>query len=181
MVLRDFRRADAEARHARQAGDYALHSVADDTPWSPHTLEAEMARFDRSIAEPNPKQVWFAVGLVKEPDSWVGDCGLWSVNEHQRTAHIGISLSSGVRGKGIGTECLRLLAYYAFRVRDLHRVSLETLSTNEAMRRAALNAGFVQEGVDRESAYVLGERVDEVRFGLLRSEWKESPGVPGSA
>ena len=56
-------------------------------------------------------------------------------------------------------------------MRDLHRISLETLATNEPMRHAARTAGFVEEGRLREAAYVLGERVDEIQFGLLRSEW----------
>jgi RimJ/RimL family protein N-acetyltransferase len=65
-----------------------------------------------------------------------------------------------------------VLCHYAFVVRNLHRVGIETLATNQAMRKAAVRAGFVEEGLVREAAFVLGERVDEVTYGLLRSEWR---------
>jgi RimJ/RimL family protein N-acetyltransferase len=40
------------------------------------------------------------------------------------------------------------------------------------MRTAATRAGFIEEGRVREAAYFLGERVDEINFGLLRTEWR---------
>jgi RimJ/RimL family protein N-acetyltransferase len=183
-VLREFRRGDVQPRFAEQANDWALHAVAQEAPWQPQTLEQALARYDRagSSGDPDPTNVWFTVARRGDPElAWVGGAGLWGLNEHQGTAHVGISLSRAARGQGLGTEVVRLLAYYAFRIRDLHRLSLETLATNEPMLRAARAAGFVHEGTDRESAYVLGERVGELRFGLLRSEWVEYVPVPRDA
>lgn len=172
-LLRDWRRSDAQARHHERAGDFAQHAVSLETPWVPDSLDDELARFDKRLSEgPRPEHVWFTICDKDDPEqSWLGDGGLWGVNEHQRTAHVGIGLKASARGRGLGTDALRLLCFYAFRIRDLHRLGLETLATNTAMLRAAAAAGFVQEGVDREAAYVLGQRVDEVRLGLLRSEW----------
>ena len=183
-VLREFRRGDVEARFAEQANDWALHAVAQEAPWQPQTLEQALERFDRagSGGEPDRANVWFTVARRTDPEqAWVGGAGLWGLNEHQGTAHVGISLSRGARGEGLGTEVLRLLGFYAFRIRHLHRLSLETIATNEPMQRAARAAGFVHEGTDRESAYVLGERVHELRFGLLCSEWAEYAPVPPDA
>jgi RimJ/RimL family protein N-acetyltransferase len=45
------------------------------------------------------------------------------------------------------------------------------------MRRAALSAGFVEEGRLRSSAFVLGERDDDVLLGLLRTEWQDDGSV----
>ena len=173
VVLRAWRRADVEARHAATAGDYAVHVVADDTPWRPDTLEAALARYEKRLTEPpDPKTVWFAVARREDPElEWVGGGGLWGLDEHQRSAHLGLTLAPGARGQGLGTDVVRVLCDYAFRLRDLHRLGLETLATNEPMLRAARAAGFREEGRLREAAYVLGERVDEVQLGLLRREW----------
>ena len=65
-----------------------------------------------------------------------------------------------------------MLCRYAFDVHGLHRVSLETLATNTAMRTAALACGFVEEGTLREAAWVMGHRVDEVVYGLLATQWR---------
>jgi RimJ/RimL family protein N-acetyltransferase len=172
-VLRAPNREDIEQQHTQTAGDYALHALVDTVAWRPEGLEAALARYDRRLGEPvDATAAWFTVARRDDPElAWVGRIGLWNISEHQRTAHLGITLSAAARGQGLGTDAVRLLCDYAFRVRDLHRISLETLATNEPMRHAARTAGFVEEGRLREAAYVLGERVDEIQFGLLRSEW----------
>ena len=44
------------------------------------------------------------------------------------------------------------------------------------VRTAAGRAGFIQEGRTREAASLFGERVDEINYGLLRSEWRPDDG-----
>jgi RimJ/RimL family protein N-acetyltransferase len=46
----------------------------------------------------------------------------------------------------------RALCHYGFRFRNLHRIELETLATNAAMRKLAESCGFVLEGIQREQA-----------------------------
>ena len=106
---------------------------------------------------------------VREP---VGICSLWGIDLHNGLGHLGVQLVPSVRGRGFAVDAVRVLCHYAFVVRGLHRVGLETLASNEAMRAVATRCGFVEEGRVREVAYVLGERVDEVTYGLLRSEWR---------
>ena len=173
VVLRAQNREDLEQQHTQQSGDYALHAVNSGSAWRPEGLEVALARWDKRLGEPADLQgTWFTVARRDDPElAWIGQVGLWDVNDHARTAHVGISLSSTARGQGLGTEAVRLICDYAFRIRDLHRLSLETLASNEAMLRAAKAAGFIEEGRQREAAYVLGERVDEILLGLLRSEW----------
>jgi RimJ/RimL family protein N-acetyltransferase len=172
-VLRAPSREDIEQQHTHMAGDYELHAIVDGGAWRPEGLEAALARYDRRLGEPvDTGSAWFTVARRDDPElAWVGRAGLWNIGEHARTAHLGITLSSTARGQGLGTDAVRLLCDYAFRVRDLHRLSLETLVSNEPMLRAARAAGFVEEGRLREAAYVLGDRVDEIQLGLLRSEW----------
>lgn len=177
-MLRAPNREDIEQQHTQTAGDYALHAIVDTSPWRPEGLEAALARYDKRLGEPvDANNAWFTIARREDPDlAWVGRAGLWDISEHARTAHLGITLTTTARGQGLGTDAVRLLCDYAFRVRDLHRLSLETLATNEPMLRAARTAGFVEEGRLREAAYVLGDRVDEVQLGLLRSEWAPHQG-----
>nr|WP_231135041.1 GNAT family protein [Motilibacter deserti] len=177
-VLRELRRDDVALRHAAVAGDPELHAVTDVTPWRPQPLERALAAYDKQLAEePDRKVAWFAVARRDDPElACVGDAGLWGIDEHQRTAHLGITVFPAARGQGLGTDVVRLLCAYAFRDRGLHRLQAETLASNTGMRRAALASGFTEEGRLRESAYVLGDRVDEVLFGLLRAEWLAAAG-----
>lgn len=97
---------------------------------------------------------------------------LWNIDVHNRSAHLGLTLRPAFRGRGLGTDVVRVLCEYGFTTRGLHRLQLETLADNAAMIRAAIQNGFVREGTLRNSAWVLGEFVDQVVYGLLASEWK---------
>jgi RimJ/RimL family protein N-acetyltransferase len=101
----------------------------------------------------------------------VGRTSLFAVDELSRNAEVGISFGPEHRGKGYGRDALRVLLRYAFERRNLHRVWLETVATNEMSLRAYAAAGFVEEGRLREHAWVAGRYVDVVRMAVLRAEW----------
>jgi RimJ/RimL family protein N-acetyltransferase len=67
---------------------------------------------------------------------------------------------------------VRLLCRYGFQLRGLHRLQIETVADNEAMIKTAVAAGFTREGVLRRSAWLDGQFVDEVIYGLLADEWQ---------
>ncbi|SHM25949.1 Acetyltransferase (GNAT) domain-containing protein [Actinacidiphila paucisporea] len=97
---------------------------------------------------------------------------MWGIDNHHRSAHIGLGLLSAARGKGYGTDVVATLCYYGFVVRGLQRLQIETLADNYAMLRSAEHKGFVREGVLRSSAWLLGKFLDEVVLGLLVQDWK---------
>lgn len=172
-ALRSVRREDLSVLHAAFGDDPAVHSVVETTPWQPRVIEAVQARYDKGLADDaDPAVVDFVVhSATDHAGRCLGSATVWGIDLHNRTAHLGLSVIASERGRGLGLDAVRLMCRYAFEVRDLQRVSLETLVTNEPMLRTALAAGFTQEGVLRENAYVMGARVDEVVFGMLRHEW----------
>lgn len=174
VALRAPRRSDVQVRLEEVEDDVLTHALRSEAPWLPPSLEAALARFDRRAGEePDPSQVWFTITRRDDTSGhWVGDAGVWGIDPHHRTAHLGLVLSPRARGQGLAGDAVRVLCDYAFRVRDLHRLSVETLATNAPAVAAARSAGFVEEGRAREAAHVLGERVDELHLGLLRSEWR---------
>ncbi|MBB1256783.1 GNAT family N-acetyltransferase [Streptomyces sp. OF3] len=136
----------------------------------------------RPIAPGSPKDTRFVVddddqGTVAfsvvdlETDSLIGTASLWGIDNHRRSAHIGLALLPSARGRGYGTDVVAVLCHYGFVVRGLQRLQIETLVDNAAMLRAAERNGFVHEGQLRSSAWVLGEFVDEALLGLLAHEW----------
>jgi RimJ/RimL family protein N-acetyltransferase len=107
-----------------------------------------------------------------EDDELAGEALLWGIDTHNRRAHLGISLRPVFRQRGLAVDVLRVLSDYGFTVRGLHRLQLETLADNTAMIRAASRAGFTLEGKLRSSAWVNGDFVDEMIFGLLVDAWR---------
>jgi RimJ/RimL family protein N-acetyltransferase len=172
VALRAIRRADVETLYSEFDTDPDLHAVVGTSAWRPYSLERALAQYDKAVNEDQPKSVAFAVDRVDRPDAAIGDACLWGINEHQRSAHLGITLVSAARGQGLGREVVDLLCRYGFRVRDLYRLQLETLASNQAMRATAKACGFVEEGRLRQASWVMGSREDDVLFGLLASEWQ---------
>lgn len=174
--LRDLRREDHEVLHAAFSGDAAIQAMVTDRPWRPVSLEQHLARIDKRDTEPaDDTKVAFAIQrLDTSAGRCIGDALLWDINQHERTAHVGIGLVPEARGQGFGRDAVDLLCEYAFIVRDLHRLQLETLAINTAMQSAAKACGFIEEGRNREAGWVMGERCDLLTFGILAREWRAS-------
>ncbi|WP_267163141.1 GNAT family N-acetyltransferase [Halovenus salina] len=76
------------------------------------------------------------------------------------------------QGNGYATEAVSLAVDYAFDERRRHKVVAGVFATNAPSRGLLEKLGFRQEGRLREHAYLDGEYVDLLRYGLLESEWR---------
>ncbi|WP_282796218.1 GNAT family protein [Streptomyces sp. CC224B] len=150
--------------------DVVNGSRAEGSPWRPVRPGAKDPRLE--VDDTNHSVVSFSV-VELEGNALVGTATLWGIDNHSRSAHIGLGLRPSSRGKGYGTDVVAVLCHYGFVVRGLQRLQIETLADNTAMLRSAERNGFVREGVLRSSAWVLGEFLDEVLLGLLARDWKE--------
>jgi RimJ/RimL family protein N-acetyltransferase len=102
----------------------------------------------------------------------IGTCQLHSINKVHRSAELQIRLGQvQQRGKGYGTEAVRLLLEFAFKDLNLHRVNLHVFSTNQAAIRVYEKVGFAREGLLRSAAYINGEYVDVLVMGILQNEY----------
>ena len=82
------------------------------------------------------------------------------------------------RGKGYGTEAMRLLFRFAFHELNLHRLQLTVFSYNEAAIHFYENLGFRREGAFREYLQRDGTRYDMILYGLLAREWEAQKDKP---
>ena len=76
-----------------------------------------------------------------------------------------------VRGRGIGTEALRIWTDYLFAHTDVVRLDFSTWSGNTRMLGVGHRLGFVEEARFREAREVRGKRYDSVAMGVLRRDW----------
>ena len=80
---------------------------------------------------------------------------------------LGIELVPEVRGRGAGTEAVRLLGLYLLE-HGYPRVQASTAVDNVAMRRALERAGFAFEGVQRGFMPTEAGRADYALYALTR-------------
>ena len=168
VVLRAVERADLEALW-RWQNDLELWLLTSERAPRPTSFAEFQAAYDRDRESPGA-EVTFA---VEADGRLVGRCVLFAFDDLARSAKIGVTLGERAdRGLGYGRDVVRVLLAYGFRTRNLHRISLDTLATNERARRAYRAVGFAEEGRLREAAWVDGRYVDVVLMGVLRNEWE---------
>ncbi|MFC7098266.1 GNAT family N-acetyltransferase [Halobaculum marinum] len=104
----------------------------------------------------------------------VGVVGLDHVNETFGSVEVGYQFAPAHWGEGYATDAVETLCEYAFQQRRFHKVLAYVFETNPASARVLEKVGFRDEGRHREEAYVDGEYVDMLAFGLLEGEWRDS-------
>ncbi len=168
VLLRARLDSDIPVLEAELHADVEQRSRADSRPWRP--LPPGSADSPFRITDWRSDPATFSV-VELASDELAGDALLWGVDPHNRSAHLGITLRPSFRGRGLGTDVVRVLCRYGFETRGLNRLQVDTLSDNEGMLLAAARAGFTREGQLRQAGWVNGGFVDEVVLGQLAAEW----------
>lgn len=169
--LRAMTDADIEVFEAELMNDAQTRMRSDARPFRPIAPGSPLSPYRNR--EERPDSVSFAAAELATGEL-VGEAGLWGIDLHNRHAHLGLTLRSAFRGKGLGTDMVRVLCLYGFAVRGLNRMQVDTLADNDAMIGAALRAGFVREATLRGEAWVNGRFEDLAILGLLAAEWQPS-------
>jgi RimJ/RimL family protein N-acetyltransferase len=126
----------------------------------------------------NPDTLRFTI-YERATGTPIGKTALYDVNYHQQRAAFGILIGEPAgRGKGYGTEVIRLMLDYAFTVVGLHNVMLEAAEFNVAGLRAYEKAGFKECGRRREAYQVFGRRWDKIFMDCLATEFEGSVLAP---
>jgi RimJ/RimL family protein N-acetyltransferase len=168
--LRARHESDIAVLQAELYDDVATRSRADGRGWRPISPGSDASPY--RISDPSDDVAYFSVVQLADGEL-AGEALLWNIDQHNRSAHLGISLLPAMHGRGLGTDVVRVLCHYGFAVRGLHRLQIETLADNTPMIRAATRAGFVAEGTLRRASWAMGQFVDEALFGLLADEWSD--------
>jgi len=167
--LRARHEQDVSVLQAELYDDVVTMMRSDSRPWRPISTPGATPY---AVTEPSDTSAPFSV-VELATDELLGEAVLWGLDLHNRFGHLGLSLRPAARGRGFAADVVRVLCYYGFAVRGLHRLQMETLADNQPMLATATRCGFVIEGTSRQAAWVDGAFVDEVVLGLLVHEWRE--------
>lgn len=118
-------------------------------------------------------------GLANHPHAWViehdgcflGEIRLDALDARDRRAQLAIGLyNSRKLGAGLGRQAVGLALGHAFGFLELHRIGLRVVAYNIRAIHCYRACGFIEEGREREAAFVGGEWHDDVMMGLLAGE-----------
>ncbi len=161
---------DDVALFARWSQDADYLRALDTDYARPLSAKEVEERFSSTGSGPNA--VEFRLRTL-EGDRLIGFVALHSIEWNNQTAMLSIGIGDpDYRGKGYGTDALRLALRYAFRELNLYRVGLDVIADNQAAIRAYEKVGFKREGAMRGAVLRDGQRKDLVLMGILRQEWQ---------
>lgn len=138
----------------------------------PMTLEQETAWYERAALDEASR----TFGIYERATGRaIGNCGLHDLEFRHRRCEVGILIGDAeCRGKGYGTEAMRLLLDYAFTALGMHSVMLWVYEYNIAARRCYEKIRFRAAGRRREARWFNGRYWDKIMMDILESEF-ESP------
>ena len=116
---------------------------------------------------------WVPFGIHPlDGDHAVGFCDLSGFDWLARSAWVAIGIGEvDQRGRGLGTDAMRVLARFAFEQLNLNRINLTVFEYNPAAIRSYEKCGFVHEGRQRQFLNREGQRWDMIYMGLLKEDW----------
>lgn len=110
--------------------------------------------------------------IEKKDGTRIGTIAHW-LAQPEGFLEIGYDVVRLERGKGYGTEAVKLIVDYLFLSKDVARIQAYTDARNKASQRVLEKAGFKREGTLRQAGFVRGHRTDAHMYGIIREEWKE--------
>lgn len=163
-------RRDLVPLYRRWVNDFGTQRTLGDVP-RPRTIEDLTALYERGTTDPDGAQF-----TIYERATWspLGIAELQGIDHRARTATLVLFIGPPeCRGRGYGTETVRLMRDYAFGQLGLHSLALTVFAYNRAGIRAYQQAGFRECG-RRRQAHLMGGRLwDEIQMECLAAA---SPG-----
>lgn len=92
---------------------------------------------------------------------------------HHRNANISIDVLPEYQRKGYGSEAIKWVLDWGFRLHGLHRIGIESFSHNEGAGRLYEELGFIPEQRKREAMWYNGGWSDQLGFAMLENEWRD--------
>lgn len=135
----------------------------------PISLLGEREFLDKAARSDRDGVVWIIETLAGE---LVGICELSHLDWIARSAYSGSFIGPEARGKGYGTEAMRLRATYAFGTLNLLTLFTSHLDGNDASGRMMEKAGYEKWGVRPRAFYKEGRLLDEHGYVLTRERWE---------
>ncbi|RFN53063.1 putative n-acetyltransferase p20 [Fusarium flagelliforme] len=180
LIIRRYRLSDAAAM-ASAANNKAIAANMRSTFPSPYGLSdaenflANMACKPDGTSYPYHNGIFLKASTVENPSTeplFIGSMGVLLKNDiYFRTWEIGYWLAEQAWGKGYATEATKAFVKWCFETwPELNRIEATAIGRNIGSQNVLKKSGFVEEGNRRGAVFKNGELLDELQFGLLRSD-----------
>ena len=124
------------------------------------------------LYEPPSDMQRYAIILI-DSDILIGSISIHNIDHLNRNAFIRIFIGDiEQRGKGYGTEAIRLIFEYGFKTLNLYNISLTVHADNYEAIACYKKVGFRETGRMQEWVFKDGQYIDKIYMGLLVHEFE---------
>lgn len=106
----------------------------------------------------------------RETGEFIGQCALLAEDFSPGAYLVGYQIDDPFWNRGIGSEVVTFLVWFAFRIAGAYRLNADTAAGNRGSVRVLEKGGFVAEGRQRKYWHARGGYHDRLLFGLLAEE-----------
>ena len=112
--------------------------------------------------------------IIEHNEVAIGLVSITNIDWKNRKAENGIKLfGNNIKGKGFGTETIRLIMKYAFEELQLNRLYSTILFTNIPSQKLYKKCGWKIEGTLRKSVFKNNKYIDELQVGVLKADYEK--------
>ena len=109
--------------------------------------------------------------VLNDGDKLIGNISLFQINTVYKSAELGIFIGEKeCRGKGYGTEAIKLLVNYGFNTLNLKNIMLTLDSENIGGYKCYKKAGFTEFGRRHECRYIDGGYHDTIYMEIIKKD-----------
>ena len=132
------------------------------------TLESEKKFLEENIT---PEAVFVIVTM--EDNKMIGTVSLEKIDMINRIGTLGIFIGEEeYRGKGYGTEAVKLILEYGFKYLNLYNINLDLMEFNTRALKCYEKCGFKEYGRRRKCRFVNGKYYDCISMDILADEFE---------
>lgn len=167
ILLRPWREADI----VHQLAAFSDPVFLQHSDWAPtNRAEAQRQLLEQEQLRVQGGAINFAIVGVTDPGTMLGGISVNHIDQEQGRASLGYWLAPAVRGRGVASRAVRLVADWVFQTVRLARLEITCGPDNAGSQQVARRTGFTREGLLRSHMTLKGGRRDTVVFGLLPGE-----------
>ena len=164
---------EIEAKWTHDSDFMRMMDVEPARPMSAAMVKKQYEKLEKEMDE-RKNQFYFAI-RDRQDDRLIGKAIVQWIEWANGNGFLRLGIGAAEdRGKGYGTQALRMLLRFAFAELNLFRVSAIVPEYNTAAIALLTKFGFVEEVRRRQSLERDNKRWDLLVFGLLNEEWLKS-------
>ena len=172
LTLRPARMSDAADLYEYSKDPEVARHVLWDAHTSIHQTRSYLRFLIRQYRAGQPSTF---VIVWNENRKAIGTIGFMWMQQENRSAEVGYSLSRRYWNQGYMSEALRAIVDFGFTKLSLNRIEAQHECDNPASGHVMRNAGMLHEGALRQRLYNKGRYVDVELYAIVRSDFEGGP------